>query len=192
MNHKDPIDQLLDAIFPDSPESRKSSEETEQEPPAVESKPAVPEPDPSTRAEYPGELTTEDVQASLSRNKAGRVMQTMFNCQTALNLDPVIGGKLRRNQMTGMIDLVGEVLWNRGPGISLTDMDVHEIESRFELSYGLSPGKKMQNTIDLVANQNRYHPVVERLESFTWDGQPRVRRCCIISWERSKASLRKR
>ena len=176
MNHKDPIDQFLDAIFPDSLESRKSSEETKEEPAAVKGKPAVPEPDPPTGAEDPSELTTEDVQASLSRNKEGRVMQTMFNCQTALNLDPVIGGKLRRNQMTGMIDLVGEVPWNRGPGISLTDTDVHEIESRFELSYGLSPGKKMQNTIDLVANQNRYHPVVERLESFTWDGQPRVRR----------------
>ena len=165
--HGDYIDQLLDKIILPEP----TPEDAESAPEGTLVKEAASAP----KADDSSGLTIQDVQDSLNRNKEGRVLQTMFNCEMALTLDPIVGRKLRKNMMTGMIDLVGEVPWLRGPGLALTDTDVHEIESRFELSYGLSPGKKMQNTIDLVANQNRYHPILERLRSFTWDGKPRVR-----------------
>ena len=134
------------------------------------SDPSPPEPDPTE-----GSLTIQDVRDTLTLTKEGRVMQTMFNCEKALLLDPVVGGKLRRNMLTGRIDLIGEVPWNRGPDAAFTDTDLHEIESRFEQSYGLRPGPKIQNTIDVVANQLRYHPILDKLHSLVWDGRPRVR-----------------
>ena len=120
-------------------------------------------------------FTAQDVRDVLARTTKGFVKQTMANCQIALCLDPDIGGKLRRNLLTGRIDIVGKVPWNRDPDPAITDTDLHEIESRFELQYELTPGKKVQNTIDVVANQNRYHPILDKLRSFVWDGKPRVR-----------------
>ena len=120
-------------------------------------------------------MSAEDVRETLTKTKKGYVKQTMCNCEKALLLDPDIGGKLRRNLLTGRIDLVGDVPWNRDPGSSFTDTDLHEIECRFEMQYDLLPGKKLQNTIDVVANLNRYHPILDKLRSFVWDGKPRVR-----------------
>ena len=121
------------------------------------------------------ETTCEDVLAAMERTKNGAVRQTMVNCAKALMLDPDIGGKLRWNVLTGRIDLVGEVPWHREPGSPFTDTDLHEIESRFEARYELNPGKKIQNSIDVVANQQRYHPILDLLRSLVWDGKARVR-----------------
>ncbi len=148
------------------PVMTESKEQTEEKPP-TEASTDLPE-----RTEG---LTAQDVKETLSLTKEGKVKQTMYNCVKALLLDPDVGGKLRRNMLTGKIDLVGDVPWNRTPGSSLCDTDVHEIESRFELQYDLNPGKKIQNSIDIVANQLRYHPILERLKSFVWDGKPRIR-----------------
>ena len=134
----------------------------------------VPETIGGLQGESPG-TTVQDVRDALSRTAKGFVKQTMANCQIALSLDPDIGGKLRRNLLTGRIDIVGKVPWNRDLDPAITDTDLHEIENRFELQYELTPGKKIQNTIDVVANQQRYHPILDLLRSLVWDGKPRVR-----------------
>ena len=44
-----------------------------------------------------------------------------------------------------------------------------------EKHYGLSNEKRIEDVIKVVANENRYHPVLDRINSITWDGRERIR-----------------
>lgn len=44
-----------------------------------------------------------------------------------------------------------------------------------EKYYGLSNEKRIEDVIKVVANENRYHPVLDRINSITWDGRERIR-----------------
>ena len=44
-----------------------------------------------------------------------------------------------------------------------------------EENYGLTSEKKVQSAIKIVANENRYHPVRDYLNSLQWDGTERIR-----------------
>jgi hypothetical protein len=46
---------------------------------------------------------------------------------------------------------------------------------REEENYGLTSEKKVQSAIKIVANENRYHPVRDYLNSLQWDGTERIR-----------------
>lgn len=59
--------------------------------------------------------------------------------------------------LTNMKELIGEMEWLRN-GTSLTDVDVAHITMILQ-GYGLRNDKNIRAAIDIVANQNRYHPI---------------------------------
>ena len=58
---------------------------------------------------------------------------------------------------------------------TLTDMDMNYLLLYLEENYGLTSEKKVQSAIKIVANENRYHPVRDYLNSLQWDGTERIR-----------------
>ena len=57
---------------------------------------------------------------------------------------------------------------------TLDDNDLHHIYLILE-DYGLvNADGLIDSAIRLVADENRYHPVREYLESLEWDGVPRI------------------
>ena len=58
---------------------------------------------------------------------------------------------------------------------SLTDVDLKFLVVYLEKHYGLSNEKRIEDVIKVVANENRYHPVLDRINSITWDGRERIR-----------------
>lgn len=121
------------------------------------------------------ELFPEDaVRRLLDTNENGQIRQTIRNCVTALENDPVLKGKIRFNELSELTDIIGDVDWDRN-WITMDDIDRSHIMMRLETMYGLSSDKRIDRAITIVANRNHYHPIREELNSLKWDGTERVR-----------------
>lgn len=117
--------------------------------------------------------TIEDIQADLARNEKGITCQTINNCMLVLQRDPLLKGAIRKNELSGKIDVVGDLGWNRTSS-SLTDTDVYQIQWYLEKNYGLKHDRNINKAMNMVANENKYHPIREYLEHLRWDGQSRI------------------
>ena len=56
-------------------------------------------------------ITTEDVNDMLEHTDKGRTKQTIRNCVTVLQNDPVLKKAIKRNELSGRMDIVKEVPW---------------------------------------------------------------------------------
>lgn len=117
--------------------------------------------------------TIEDIQAYLARNEKGITCQTINNCMVVLQRDPLLKGAIRKNELSGKIDVVGDLGWNRTSS-SLTDTDVYQIQWYLEKNYGLKHDRNINKAMNIVANENKYHPIREYLEHLRWDGESRI------------------
>lgn len=120
--------------------------------------------------------TIEEVRSSLEQSKKGKVYNTAANYKKVLQHDPMLKGAIRKNLMTERIDIVKPLGWYRD-STTLTDVDIKNLLLYFEENYGLTVEKKIEDMVKVVANENRYHPVCDFLNSLKWDGQERIRYC---------------
>ena len=131
--------------------------------------------DVKARADDPAVFSVEEIRGLLLKGENGIPRQTISNCRSVLMLDPMLKDRIRRNSLSGMTDLIGEMPWKRADSPTMTDTDLHEIECYLETNYDLHSEKAVQKAIDVIANENQYNPILEYLESLVWDGQPRIR-----------------
>lgn len=117
--------------------------------------------------------TVEDIRADLARNDKGNSCQTINNCMLVFHRDPLQKGSIRKNELSGKIDIVGNLGWQRTSS-SLTDTDVYQIHWYLEKNYGLKNDRNINKAMNIVASENRYHPIRDYLEKLKWDGQPRI------------------
>ena len=116
----------------------------------------------------------EEVRAILECTEKGEVRKTVGNYRLILMHDPNLKGAFRLNMFTDKIDITRDLGWYR-ESESLTDVDLKFLVVYFEKHYGLSNEKRIEDVIKVVANENRYHPVLDYLNSLTWDGKERIR-----------------
>ena len=119
-------------------------------------------------------LSVSDIQGMLSRSRKGMVIQSASNCAIVLREDPVLKGHIFKDELSERICIRGAVPWKRDDSIFFTDTDLGNIIARLEMVYGLTNDKKINCAVGIVANENRYHPIRELLESLEWDGVPRI------------------
>lgn len=117
--------------------------------------------------------TVEDIRADLARNDKGNTCQTINNCMLVFQRDPLLKGAIRKNELSGKIDIVGNLGWQRTSS-SLTDTDVYQIHWYLEKNYGLKNDRNINKAMNIVASENKYHPIRDCLEKLKWDGQPRI------------------
>ena len=120
------------------------------------------------------DLSAADIRGLLSRSKKGAVVQSASNCAIVLREDPVLKEHVFKDELSERICIKGDVPWKRDDSMYFTDTDLGNIIARLEKVYGLTNDKKINLAIGIVANENRYHPIRELLESLVWDGIPRV------------------
>lgn len=78
----------------------------------------------------------------------------------------------RYNRMLGRIE-VQDAWWVRHT-VGLAGNDVNNIRLYLEQNYGLIHEKGIPRAIEIIANQNSYHPIVEYLNGLKWDGIKRI------------------
>lgn len=106
-------------------------------------------------------------------SERGNPRQTIGNVVKILNEDPFLAGAIKWNEMSETIDIVRNLGWARDVD-AICDTDTNNLILYMEKNYGISNGNTIEKAIDIVANNNRYHPVREILKTLKWDGVPRV------------------
>lgn len=84
--------------------------------------------------------------------------------------------------MTDRNDIVKDLGWYRESPV-LTDSDIDHIMLYLEENYSLTTEKKIKSAINVVAMENKYHPIQEKLNSLVWDKKSVSRMCCITFLE---------
>ena len=111
-------------------------------------------------------LTTEDVNNMLEHTDKGRTKQTIRNCVTVLQKDPVLKKAIKRNELSGRMDIVKEVPWERrNNSPTVTDTDENNLKMYLEENYELTSERVIKAGVDIVSNENKYHPIRDYLES---------------------------
>ena len=114
------------------------------------------------------------IRERLEKTNKGGTANSIANCQLILRHDPIFKGKIRRNELTGCTDIVGGMPWQR-EGTLLSDKDIPHILLYLEQHYGITSEKKALHALEVIANENHFHPIRDYLNSLTWNGVPRVR-----------------
>lgn len=117
----------------------------------------------------------EAIRRRLALTEKGKIKQSIGNVVTVLENDPFLAGAIRKNELTGRVDIVKKMPWKR-ESVSLRDTDVNYIRLYLERNYQLTSAPCIRVGLDIAASGNRFHPIRERLESLPWDGEERIRR----------------
>lgn len=116
----------------------------------------------------------EAIRDSLKKRPDGSPRQTIENVIEVLNNDPMLKDAIRRNELSCKTDIVMKMDWRRRSK-TFTDTDFNNIMLRMEKFYGITRDKNIKRAIDIVGNNNHYHPIIDKLESLEWDGKSRLR-----------------
>ena len=110
--------------------------------------------------------------------KTGKPLDDVHNWDLLMRHDPVLRS-LARNNMDLTTVTRRQFPWRTveaGKDDALTNADRAQISAHLQRSYNMPrPAQEQLNgVIDMVAQDNAFHPVVEYLESLEWDGVSRV------------------
>ncbi|MCR5128514.1 MAG: virulence-associated E family protein [Lachnospiraceae bacterium] len=118
-------------------------------------------------------LPTQGLRETLELNDRGNPKANVPNVERILMEDPFFAGAICFNELSERIDIVKDLGWKRD-SVTLTDTDMAYITLYIEKNYGIGYQSVIETAIKVVANENRYHPIRDVLNSLVWDGVPRV------------------
>ena len=121
-------------------------------------------------------MTVEEVRGSLDLTDNGAIKNSIRNCLTVFQNDPVLQGAVRYNILTERIDIVKPLWWSKQTA-TLTDTDLNYLMLYLEDKYSLTSEKKIQKALSIIADSNKYHPIRDYLNGLEWDGTERIRFC---------------
>lgn len=81
-------------------------------------------------------LSVDELKRTLTTNDKGKVSNTIQNCLSVFEQDPLFKGAICRNVLTGRVDIVKPIGWHRDSAV-LTDTDMNYIQLYLEKNYGL-------------------------------------------------------
>ena len=125
--------------------------------------------------ELPEEQDPDEWKSRLKITDKGTIAATIENVVTILRHDPAVAGALALNEMDHNIVARKSLPWRAVTGTSQwVDADDAALRFYLERTYGVGSKDKIFDAVNVVAGENKFHPVREYLESCTWDGVPRV------------------
>ena len=111
----------------------------------------------------------------LKITEKGTIAQTIENIVIILRNDPALKGAVALNEMDHNIVARQALPWRQITGKSQwTDADDAALRYYLERTYGVASKDKIFDAVNVVANENKFHPVRDYLDGCTWDGVPRV------------------
>ena len=90
------------------------------------------------------------------------------------------------------MDIVKEVPWERrNNSPTVTDTGEYNLKMYLEELYEITSERVIKAGIDIISNENKYHPIREYLESLVWDGVPRIENMLphFLGAEKSKYTI---
>lgn len=106
----------------------------------------------------------------------GNVEPTIDNARTILLHHDRLKGRIRANRFTADTDIQGELPWQHGA--IWTDTDTNYVKAILEKHpFRIKKRDVVDAAIDMVANEQGFHPVQDYLNGLKWDGKKRVETC---------------
>ena len=124
----------------------------------------------------PMEYTPDDSwKEELKITDRGGLAQTIDNVVLILRHDPRLSGCVVLNEMDHNIVAVKNLPWRKVSGTSQwIDSDDAALRHYMEKIYGLSGKERIFDAVNIIAIENKIHPVRDYLNGCKWDGVPRV------------------
>ena len=126
--------------------------------------------------EAPPPRNAREVKAMLESTEKGGVRNSIRNCLTVFQNDPLLSGAIAKNLLTERTDIIKPIGYHH-TGTAITDTDMNYLLLYLEETYGLTSEKKIAAAIGIIANENGYHPIRDYLNGLSWDGTERIRTC---------------
>ncbi|MBQ9263483.1 MAG: virulence-associated protein E [Clostridia bacterium] len=114
------------------------------------------------------------IRSMLEKTDKGGTANTIQNCITVFENDPLFAGKISRNLLTETNDMIGEFPWRRDT-TRFDDQDLPHVLLYFEQYYGIRSEKCIDNAFRVAASQHSFHPIQDYLKGLRWDGTSRVK-----------------
>ena len=117
----------------------------------------------------------EDFLSKLKRDKNGTPESDVFNCLVVLKQDPSLKGKIRLDEFAHRLVVIGDLPW-RGKDETpyWTDTDDACLRNYFATKYLIKGKGIIDDALQEVTQDNKFHPVREYLKGLTWDGECRL------------------
>ena len=134
-------------------------------------------------ADLSGAEETANWQVQLKVNhKTGECDPDVDNALLILLNDPLLKGRLAKDEFSGLPKLRGDVPWRKltpaekapGRGASWMDEDDSGLVWYMQKAWNYSSEKNLMHALKLAFDRNAFHPVREYLNGLTWDGTPRL------------------
>ena len=111
----------------------------------------------------------------LKLTEKGGIAQTIENVVLILRHDPRLKDSLALNEMEHNIVTRKTLPWRTVKGSSQwVDADDAALRFYLEKFYGIASKDRIFDAVNVVANENKFHPVRDYLNGCNWDGVPRV------------------
>ena len=116
-----------------------------------------------------------DWKEQLKITEKGLIAQTIDNVTVILANDPKLKGCIATNDMDHNIVVLKDLPWRKVKVPSQwVDSDDAALRHYLERLYGMSGKDRIYDAVNVIAQENSYHPVRDYLNSCKWDGVPRV------------------
>ena len=117
----------------------------------------------------------KDWREKLKVTDKGAIAQTIENAVIILRHDPKLKDCLALNEMEHNIVTRKSLPWRKVRGTSQwVDADDAALRFYMERVYGIASKDRIFDAVNVVASENKFHPVRDYLDDCTWDGVPRV------------------
>lgn len=117
----------------------------------------------------------EDFLSKLKRDKNGTPESDVFNCLVVLKHDPALKGKIRLDEFAHRLVVIDDLPW-RGKDETpyWTDTDDACLRNYFATKYLIKGKGIIDDALQEVTQDNKFHPVRQYLTGLTWDGECRL------------------
>ena len=123
------------------------------------------------------ELTDEEIDwmQELEVDTRGRYISSATNINLIFSNDIRLKGLFKHNDFDGKRYVFGNMPWRKIAGVELIkNVDYSGVRNYIESLYEISGTLKIDDSMALEFEKNRFHPIREYLESIKWDKTPRI------------------
>ena len=117
----------------------------------------------------------EDFLSKLKRDKNGTPESDVYNCLVVLKQDPTLKGKIRLDEFAHRLVVIDDLPWrDKDETPYWTDTDDACLRNYFATKYLIKGKGIIDDALQEVTQDNKFHPVREYLKGLTWDGECRL------------------
>lgn len=117
----------------------------------------------------------EGLRAKLKRDRKGNPESDVFNCLAVLKQDPSLKGKIRLDEFAHRLVVIDDLPWrDKDETPYWTDTDDACLRNYFATKYLIKGKGIIDDALQEVTQDNKFHPVREYLIGLAWDGECRL------------------